>query len=318
MSLVMIPKLNRRGFLGGVGAAAILGANAGTSLARSTTAPGLAVTIGDFDLADTPLMSGEVRDAAIRECLKRYGVQAAGFVSGKFIDPVLAPRILQAWSDEGHIIGNHTFSHAYFSGAQPAEFMQDVLRCEPLLSGYASFRKLFRFPYLAEGRTAQGRDAMRELLAAHGYRNAHVTIDTSDWFVDNRLRARLKEDPDADLAPYRQFYLDHLWDRATYYDGLANALFGHSINHTILLHHRLTTALFLGDAIQMFRTRGWRIIDADLAFGSAEFELVPQALPAGQSLLWALAKSDSRLAADLRYPGEDGKYEAPKMDILGI
>ncbi len=57
-------------------------------------------------------MSGEVRDAAIRECLNRYGVQAAGFVSGKFIDPELAPRILQGWSDEGHIIGNHTFSHS--------------------------------------------------------------------------------------------------------------------------------------------------------------------------------------------------------------
>ncbi|WAC25138.1 hypothetical protein [Blastomonas sp. SL216] len=68
----------------------------------------------------------------------------------------------------------------------------------------------------------------------------------------------------------------------------------------------------------MFRERGWRIIDADLAFRSAEFELVPQALPAGQSLLWALAKTNPALAADLRYPGEDGKYEAPKMDALGI
>lgn len=314
----MISKFNRRDFLGGVGAAAIFGANAGTLLAQSSTTPGLAITIDDFDLTNTPLMSGEVRDAAIRDCLKRHGVQAASFVSGKFIDPDLTPRILQTWSDEGHIIGNHTFSHAHFSGTDPAGFMQDVLRCEPLLSGYAGFRKLFRFPYLAEGRTAEGRDAMRELLAANGYRNAHVTIDTSDWFVDNRLKARLKGDHNADVAPYRQFYLDHLWERASYYDGLANALFGHSINHTILLHHRLTTALFLGDAIQMFRARGWRIIDADLAFRSAEFELVPQALPAGQSLLWALAKTDSKLAADLRYPGEDGKYEAPKMDVLGI
>jgi hypothetical protein len=314
----MISELDRRSFLGGFGAAAILGVNAGTLLARSTTAPGLAITIDDFDLADTPLMSGEVRDATIRESLKRSGVQAAGFVSGKFIDPELAPRILQGWSDEGHIIGNHTFSHAYFGGADPATYMKDVLRCEPMLSGYASFRKLFRFPYLAEGRTAEGRDVMRGLLAAHGYRNAHVTIDTSDWFVDNRMRARLKEDPGADLTPYRQFYLDHLWERASYYDGLANALFGHSVNHTILLHHRLTTALFLSDAIQMFRERGWRIIDADMAFRSAEFELVPQALPAGQSLLWALAKTNPQLAGDLRYPGEDGKYEAPRMDALGI
>lgn len=316
--MVVLSRLNRRGFLGGISAAAIFGANAGSLLAQSTTAPGLAITIDDFDLTDTPLMSGKARDAAIRDCLKGHDVKAAGFVAGKFVDPELAPRILQGWSDGGHIIGNHSFSHSYFSGANPAGFMKDVLRCEPLLTSYAGFRKLFRFPYLAEGRTAEGRDAMRELMAAHGYRNAHVTIDTSDWFVDNRLRARLKADPGADLAPYRQFYLHHLWERATYYDVLANALFGRSINHTILLHHRLTTALFLGDAIQMFRERGWRIIDADLAFRSAEFELVPQTLPAGQSLLWALAKTDPQLAATLRYPGEDGMYEAKKMDALGI
>lgn len=287
-------------------------------MAQSSATPGLAITIDDFDLTDTPLMSGEMRDATIRECLNRHGVQAAGFVAGKFVDPELAPRILQGWSDEGHVIGNHSFSHTYFSGADPAGFMQDILRCEPLLSSFAGFQKLFRFPYLAEGRTAEGRDALRGLLSAHGYRNAHVTIDTSDWFVDNRLRARLTEDPGADLAPYRQFYLDHLWDRASYYDGLANALFGHSINHTILLHHRLTTALFLCDAIQMFRERGWRIIEADLAFRSAEFNLLPQALPAGQSMLWALAKTDPYLATGLRYPGEDGEYEAPKMAALGI
>lgn len=263
-------------------------------------------------------MSGEDRDVAIRESLKRHRVQAAGFVTGKYIDRDLGSGVLQSWSDEGHVIGNHTFSHRYFSGADPVGFMDDILRCEPLLSSYPGFRKLFRFPYLAEGKTAEGRDAMRLLLQTNGYRNAHVTIDTSDWFIDNRLKARLKTDPNADLGPYRHFYLQHLWDRATYYDDLAKVILGYSINHTILLHHRLTTALFLSDAIEMFRARGWRIIDADLAYQSQEFNLVPQALPAGQSLLWALGKTRPQLASDLRYPAEDGTYEAPRMDALGL
>jgi peptidoglycan-N-acetylglucosamine deacetylase len=196
--------------------------------------------------------------------------------------------------------------------------MADVLKCEPLLSGYAGFRKLFRFPYLAEGKTTEGRDAMRALLAVHAYRNAHVTIDTSDWYIDNRLKARLKIEPNADLASYRRFYLEHLWDRATYYDGLAKTLFGRSIDHTILLHHRLTTALFLDDAIRMFRARGWRIVEADVAFCSPPFQLLPQALPAGQSLIWALGKGKPKLADQLRFPGEDGDYEAAKMDALKL
>jgi hypothetical protein len=63
-------------------------------------------------------------------------------------------------------------------------------------------------------------------LHAAGYSNGHVTIDTSDWAIDGRLRKRLAADPKADLAPYRKFYLQHLWERANFYDGLAQKLFG--------------------------------------------------------------------------------------------
>lgn len=315
---MMMMNLDRRMLLGGLGVAAVLAAGGRGAAFRRQPSPGLAITVDDFDLADTPLLSGEQRDVAIRACLRRHGVKAAGFVAGKYVDGDVAPRVLKRWSEDGHIIGNHSFSHRYFSGADPAAFMADILKCEPLLSGYAGFQKLFRFPYLAEGKTAAGRDAMRALLKANGYRNAPVTVDTSDWYIDNRLKARLKIDPRADLGPYRRVYLDHLWERATYYDGLAKALFGFSIDHTILLHHRLTTALFLDDAIKMFRDRGWRIIDAQTAFRSSALQAVPQVVPAGQSLIWALSKQDPKLAGGLRFPGEDGDYEAAKMDALKL
>jgi hypothetical protein len=263
-------------------------------------------------------MSGEDRDTAIRRALSHHGVKAGGFVAGKYVDDALSPRVLAAWSADGHILGNHSFSHRVFGGQNPDALMADILRCEPLLSGYSGFRKLFRFPYLAEGKNAEGRDAIRALLKQHGYRNAHVTIDTSDWYVDNRLKARLKAQPQSPVEPYRRFYLDHVWERATFYDGLAQALFGHSIDHTILLHHRLTTGLFLDDMLAMFRERGWRLVDAKVAFASSIFAVEPDALPAGQSLVWAAAKADGQYEKLLRYPGEDGVYEAPKMDALGL
>jgi peptidoglycan-N-acetylglucosamine deacetylase len=309
---------DRRQFLAAFGASTGLVAGGSVAATRSIADPGLAITIDDFDLSDTPLLTGEARDTAIRATLKRHGVKAAGFVAGKYVDGTLSPRVLRRWSSDGHLIGNHSFSHRYFGGDDPDAFMADILKCESLLSGYAGFRKLFRFPYLSEGKTAAGRDAMHALLVAHGYCNAHVTIDTSDWYIDNRLKARLKAEAKTELAAYRRFYLDHLWERATYYDGLAVSLFGHSIDHTILLHHRLTTALFLEDALTMFRRRGWRIVDAASAIASPVFRKVPNALPAGQSLLWALAKSDRRLADGLRYPGEGGEYEAPRMNILKL
>ena len=309
---------DRRSLLAGLAALGISAAHPARGAAGGGRAPGVAVTIDDFDLSDTALMTASDRDTAIRKALQRHQVKAAGFVAGKYVDGELGHRTLSAWSDDGHIIGNHSYSHRYFSGENPDELMADILKCEPLLSAYPGFRKLFRFPYLAEGKTADGRDRMRTLLKQHGYANAHVTIDTSDWYIDNRLKARLKADPTARIDPYERFYLDHIWDRATFYDGLAQSLFGHSIDHTILLHHRLTTGLFLDDMLSMFGERGWRLIDATAAFASPVFAMEPGVLPAGQSLVWSLAKADGRFDKLLRYPGEDGDYEAPGMDAAGL
>ena len=309
---------NRRTLIAGLLASGFTAEYVGANAGRRADAPGIAVTVDDFDLTDTTLLSGADRDTAIRTALRRHGVKAAGFVAGKFVDNKVAPHVLRRWSDDGHIIGNHSFSHRYFGGQGPDALMADILKCEPLLSAYPGFRKLFRFPYLAEGRTAEGRDTLRELLARNGYRNAAVTVDTSDWYIDNRLRAHLKAKPGSQVDSYRRFYLDHLWDRATFYDGLAKSLFGHSIDHTILLHHRLTTALFLDDALTMFREKGWRLVDAEATFDTPVLRMQPDTLPAGQSLIWAAAKADGRFDKLLRYPSEDGAYEAPRMDALGL
>jgi peptidoglycan/xylan/chitin deacetylase (PgdA/CDA1 family) len=314
--MVLYP--DRRSLLAGFCALGLTAGCATRKLGSDPSTPGIAITVDDFDLSDTVLMSGADRDTAIRASLRHHGVKAAGFVAGKYVEATVSPRVLARWSNDGHIIGNHSFSHRYFGGENPDALMVDILRCEPLLSGYSGFRRLFRFPYLAEGKTAAGRDAMRVLLKEHGYRNAPVTIDTSDWYIDNRLKTRLQSDPRSALGPYRRFYLDHVWERATFYDGLARSLFGRSIDHTILLHHRLATGLFLDDLLTMFSARGWRLVDAEAAFASPVLALEPNALPAGQSLVWAAAKADGRFDTLLRFPGEDGDYEAPKMDALGL
>jgi peptidoglycan/xylan/chitin deacetylase (PgdA/CDA1 family) len=296
----------------GVGAASVLPA-------RQASGPSVAITIDDFDLTDSQMLSGIDRDRKIRRTLSRHRIRAAGFVAGKYVQSSLGDEVLRSWSDEGHIIGNHSFSHGYYGGKTDADaYMADILRCEALLRGYSGFRKLFRYPFLAEGNTAEARDSLRQRLHAAGYRIGHVTIDASDWYIDGRLNKRLAGRPGTELAPYRRFYLDHIWDRATFYDGLARKLFGRSLNHTLILHHRLTTALFLDNLLKMFRSRGWRLIDAQTAFADPVFALEPKSLPSGQSLVWAVAKERGGYDAMLRYPGEDGNYEALTMDALGL
>jgi len=313
--------MNRREFtkaLGITSAAIGLGAVPGHSQNRS---PQLAITMDDFTWSvDSVRLNGEERNRAILETLRAHSLKAALFVRASNIDNDTGKTLLKAWDEAGHLIGNHSYSHKYYNSAKiTAEtFEQDILRAEELLKGFRGYQKIFRFPFLKEGETAAKRDAMRAFLTAHGYRTGHVTIDASDWIVDDRLRKRLTKDPAADLAPYREFYLAHMWDRALYYDDLSRKVLGRSVKHTILVHFSLLNALFLGDLIDMFKRKSWQVINAEKAFTDPVFNARPNIVPAGESIIWALAKETGKFDKLLRYPGEDGDYETPKMDKLGL
>ena len=312
--------MNRREFTN-IAAIASLGMCFAGKLRASGTTPQVAITIDDFNWnANKVKLSGAERNQAILKSLGSHSVKAALFVRGSNIDNDQGKSLLKAWDTEGHLIGNHSYSHFYFNNAKiSAEaFERDILRCEELLKPFSHFQKIFRFPYLKEGETAAKRDEIREFLALQGYSVGHVTIDTSDWIIDERLRKRLTTEPSADLTPYRQFYLDHMWDRAVYYDDLSRKVTGRHVKHTILMHFNLLNALFLSDLIGMFKTKGWPVIDATAAFNDPVFNARPKIVPAGESILWALAKETGRFDKLLRYPGEDGEYETAKMDKLGL
>jgi peptidoglycan/xylan/chitin deacetylase (PgdA/CDA1 family) len=312
--------MNRRRFAVNLGMSAVaLGASRIYSFSsRRKRPPQVAITLDDFAVYDTPTLSGAARNRAILDALRQHKLRAGMFVAGKFVDNQTNLPLLRLWDEHGHIIANHTYSHWEYPKVEFQKFTQDILRDETLLEQFSRYRKFFRFPYLNEGETAEQRDKMRAFLRERGYRNGHVTIDASDWYVDGRLRERLERDPEADVAPYREFYLDHIWDRAVYYDGLSHKVLGRSVKHTLLLHHNVLNGLFLGDILRMFRSKGWKLIDAEEAYNDQVFSATPKVIPAGQSIVWALAKETGRFDKILRYPAEDGSYEKPRMDALGL
>ena len=66
--------------------------------------------------------------------------------------------------------------------------------------------------------------------------------------------------------------------------------------------------------MEMFTTKGWKLVDSEYAYADEVYNSQPRIVPAGESLIWALAKESGRFESDLRYPGEDDVYENPKMD----
>jgi len=282
--------------------------------------PQFSITMDDFHWQNAVKLTATQRNQAILNTLDAYSHRAALFVIGRNIDSEEGKQLLEPWDKSGHMIGNHSYSHRNFNASETNvdEYQQDILRAEALLKEFPRFRKFFRFPLLKEGETAAKRDAMRSFFAQHGYRNGHVTIDNSDWVIDQRLTARLKKDPNADVKPYRDFYLDHIWERSQYYESLAQRVLGRPVKHTVLIHFSLLNGLFLGDLLAMYKAKGWRLIDAAEAFTDPVFASKPKVLPAGESIVWSLAKEKRVIAKSLRYPAEDSAYENARMDKLGL
>jgi hypothetical protein len=64
--------------------------------------------------------------------------------------------------------------------------------------------------------------------------------------------------------------------------------------------------------------KGWNPIDAEQAYSDSVFRAQPKVLPAGESLIWSIAKEKGKIAKTLRYPAEDSTYENKRMDKLGL
>ncbi|MGM9515815.1 polysaccharide deacetylase family protein [Roseateles sp. DB2] len=278
----------------------------------------IALTLDDGPhLSATPLLSPQARNEAILAAIRKHRVQAALFVTcGNGADRPEGLALVKAWSDAGQLLGNHTMTHPDLNSPQLSleQYQDEIQRCQQILAGQPGLQRWFRFTFLREGKPEAKRDGMRTWMKEQGWRNAYVSLDTSDWRLNEFLEARLKADPQAEVEDIRQAYLDHLWQRAQAYQALSRRLQGRDIAQVLLAHHNLLNALFLDDALAMFKAKGWQFISPAEAFEDPIYQLQPLSPVAGQSLLLSMARS---LGLG-RFEGwarlvDDGDYEIERL-----
>ena len=277
-------------------------------------------TIDDPGVQSAPGMTHLQVGEKILKTLKEHQLETVLFVCGMRVDSDEGRKLLTNWDQAGHILANHTYSHKNYNSKEIdfGFFSQDIAKNEELIKGYKNFKRIFRYPMLKEGETLAERDQLRAFLKKNNYSFGHVSIDASDWYISGRLVEKLKQGEKVDFEAYKTFYLNHIWDRAQYYNKLSKEVLGREIKHTVLIHHNPLNAFFLGDLIDMFKAKGWKVINASDALKDPAYALSPKTLPAGESLLWGLAKESGKYESVLRYPAEDGEYEKKQMDHLGL
>ncbi|MES2758845.1 MAG: polysaccharide deacetylase family protein [Pseudomonadota bacterium] len=284
------------------------------ALAGAVHAQSVAFTFDDGpQLGDTPLLSAQQRNQAILDTLARRKVQAALFVTaGNGANRPEGYAMAKAWGQAGHALGNHTMTHPDLHNAEVslAQYQQQILDCDAIVRTLPGYQKWFRYTFLREGNTPEKRDGMRAFLQQLGYRNAYVSLDTSDWRFDDKLREILKKDPHADLAPIKGLYLAHVKQRALAYRALSQQLQGRDIAQVLLLYHNLVNALWLDDIVVQFKEMGWTITTPAAALADPVYQLMPERAAPGQSLLLSMG----RTMGLGKFPGgerlvDDGDYE---------
>ena len=281
--------------------------------------PSVAFTFDDGPkLGPTPLLSPQARNQALLAALAKHHVTAALFVTvANGADQPEGLALARAWGAAGHFIGNHTVTHPDLNSEKVslAAYQKEVLDCDAVIRALPGYQKWLRFTYLREGNTLEKRDGMRAFLKSIGYRNAYVSIDTSDWRLGAALASLLQKSPAADLTQVKGIYLAHVWQRAEAYSALSRRLLGREIPQVILLHHNLINALWLDEVIAQFKAKGWAITDPATAFADPVYQLQPERDRPGQSLLLSMG----RVLGLKEFEGwerlvDDGDFEVAELE----
>lgn len=280
--------------------------------------PHIAFSFDDGSISNKHTYKASEWNSMIRKQLKDNSIQAIWFVAGNNMNSDMGKQLLQKWNNEGHIIANHTYNHFNYNDSLITckAYIQDIQRCDSLISNYKNYEKIFRFPYLNGGNTLTKRDSLNAFLQQNNFKHGWVTIDNAEWYINMRLIRLLKQNPNADISIFKDYYINNMFEMAEYYNKLSIKNNHRQIKHTILLHFNLTSALFLNDLIEKFRNEGWIIDNYSDVIKDPIYSEQLVGVPAEQSLIWMQEMQNEGSVS--RYPAEDIKYLENEMDKLGL
>jgi len=196
---------------------------------------------------------------ALLDVLRGEGVRATFFLLGRNVeeapwcgDPARARAIAQRALQEGHVLGNHTYSH--FRPDRWRDFAADVRRGEAVLRLLRPPPIPFRLPYGIQrvesafplGNAGEQMDPRLAVIASMGLGHQHWTSDFDDWTLRASDAPALASRMVAHVEQCHAWGLDAVLDL---HDSGTGSSFGYERPATVE-----GVKLFLQEA----RKRGWK------------------------------------------------------------
>ena len=261
----------------------------------------VALTFDDLPVisttADTAVQWAVTR--GILNALADVDAPAIGFVNENKLGAGAArdarTRMLRAWIEAGHDLGNHSYSHPDINTTTLDDFTADIVRGEEVTARLRGERPVFfRHPFLHAGPDSAKKYGLEQFLDDRGYRVAPVTIDNQEWVFarayDNALDAA-----DSTLARrVADAYLTYMDTISGFYEAQARAIIGRELPQVLLLHANRINADALDELLAMMRRRGYRFITLEEALRDPAYDRDDSYIgPAGITWLHRWAISDS-------------------------
>jgi peptidoglycan/xylan/chitin deacetylase (PgdA/CDA1 family) len=243
----------------------------------------VAITFDDLPL-NGDLPPGVTRVQIARDTIavlkEEHMPPAYGFINAKKLEGSAdAADALKVWA-AAEPFGTHTYSHMDLNENPAEPFEREVDENEPaleLLAKPGQDWRWLRYPFLREGDTVEKRRAVRSYLQGHHYRIAQVTLDWEDYLWNSAYaRCQAKQD-EKSIVWLRSSYLNIA---ASYLDlgrDMAKLVYGHDINHVLLLHLGAFSSTILPDVFELMKQKGFKPVTLEEAQSDPVYDGDPDA-----------------------------------------
>ncbi len=232
--------------------------------------------------------------------LKTEKVPAIGFVNERKLfqygEIDKRTELLKRWLDNGHELGNHTFSHIPINSNSFEDYTADLIRGETvtrmLLEQRGMKLKYFRHTQLRTGPNEEYRSRLAAFLKDRGYTVAPVTIDNNEY-IYSVVYASAKMKGDSELqAKIVKSYVEYMETIFDHFEKLSRELIGREVRQILLLHANEINADHFDKLARMMRKRGYNFITLEQALKDSAYKLPEVQSNRGLSWIhrWMLAK----------------------------
>lgn len=249
-----------------------------SSRAQKNKEPKKQICITFNELPESNSFAEADRDALaylILQTLKQHEVSAAGFVVGERVESSFD--ILGQWLNEGHVLGNMTYSNQDLNELGIEKFIENTQMghdaIEQMLEGFGQKKRYFRFPFLHYGSDLESKRQVGLYLEHMNYTIAHATVVPEDYLYNLQLEKMGKVPDSAEFLRLLNEYINSVLDELERQERLAKELMGRPVRQILLLHFNRLNAVYLDEMLTAIEDMGYEFVSLDKALQDDMYDI---------------------------------------------